>query len=135
MALACHEVSPFWAAAPVAMRPPTDPAPSPGRRQVSGGDAQGLDPGAGGVRARRPQPAIDRLLQAVRDFGEGGGVMGFDKGARVVVLQKGLFYQIEVVVAHGTCRGREGEKVIDCRRDLERALVAVTLDPVDPLGI
>ena len=87
------------------------------------------------IRPWCPQSPLDRLLQPIRDIGEGGGIGVFDEVAGVLVLQNRLSHEVEVVVANGACRGGEGEQVIHRRRDLEGPLVAVALHALDPLGV
>ncbi len=58
-----------------------------------------------------------------------------DEVAHRVVLQNGGVHQVEMVRLHGPGGGGEGEQVVDRRRDLEGALVAVPHDAGQPFRV
>ena len=82
-----------------------------------------------------PQPTINSLLKPICDFAQCRRVYVFDEFAGFVVLKKSGFYQIEMMTTHSASRCRKCEHVVDGRRDLERALVTVAFDAIDPFWV
>src|SRR3546814_10160132 len=75
--------------------------------------------------ARGPQAALLRLAETVGHFRQGRRVVGFQEGSHGRVRQVSRVDGIEVVIRDGARGRREGEEVVDRRRHLEGALVAV----------
>ena len=70
--------------------------PRPGCRDAASGEP--VDQRPRRVRARRPEAAVDRFAQPLRDLGQRRGVVGLDEVAGLVVFEKGGVDQVEMVV-------------------------------------
>src|SRR6185312_9824839 len=79
--------------------------------------------------------ALERLSKPRLDLLQGGWVVRLKEISHLGIAEIGVIERVEMMVLHRLGRRGEGEEIIDRRRDLEAALIAVPHHAVEPFGI